>query len=99
MNIPELNDLLRQISRTITQLDDLKEQSEAVREAFAIQARQDALIARLTEKCKEATPQVVPVPYPVYPYQVYPYGPYWITSTSTGTGKPLPESPLVVSTL
>ena len=89
MNIPELNDLLRQISENITRLDALKEQSAEVREAMAIQ---EALIKRLCEACREATPQVVPMPYPVYPYQVYPPGWPWFTYTSTGTGKPLPET-------
>jgi len=102
MTIPDLNDLLREISETITTLDTLTEQSAEVREALAIQAKQEALIKRLCEQCKEATAQVVPLPYPVYPYPANPWpGQYpWIyTHVNTGTAGKLPSEPTVVSIL
>ena len=101
MTISDLNDLLRDISDTITKLDELKRQSKEVREALAIQAKQEALVKRLCEEWKERTPQVVPMPYPVYPYPANPWpGPPWIyTHTTTGTSGKLPEPPPVVSIL
>ena len=88
----ELNDLLKQISENLLILEKLKERSEEAREALDLQAEQERLVKRLTDKCREATPQIVPMPYPVYPPGfpwVTPYpAPWhpWITiSTDCGT--------------
>ena len=74
----EYQELLRQISETITRIDELREQSAEVREALALQAKQEALVKRLQEQGKEIVPQIVPYPYPVYP----PY-PWWQPSIIT----------------
>ena len=60
----ELNDLLKRISETITRLDELKEQSPDVREALALLAKQEQLVKRLQEGCKEKTPHYIPYPVP-----------------------------------